>query len=176
MSPSLTATPAHRHPVVSFDTTIDAQPPPGCSDAEAAIITTLRSRVPGLKLYTRSSPQYEVLRGCYNKHVTARPLVICRPATVAQLQDVVRTVRSLGGDVPLGVRCGGHDVFGRGCVADSVTVDMRELDALVLDQEGRTVAVGGGVIGKNLVGFLDAHGLGTAGGFAGEVGWTAWAA
>ncbi|KAI6764212.1 hypothetical protein HG530_008001 [Fusarium avenaceum] len=157
----------YRHDVTPFDTTQDAQ-----THGNPAL-DKLKDAIPDLKIYTRSSPRYETLRGVYNKLVTAKPLALCRPTSVAQVQAIVKATTGL--DVPLGVRCGGHDVFGRGCIADSITIDMRELDTQELAQDKKTVTVGGGITSKNLVGFLGLHGLCTSNGFAGEAGWTSWA-
>ncbi|KAI5456771.1 hypothetical protein BGZ63DRAFT_428877 [Mariannaea sp. PMI_226] len=161
------ATAPFRHEVMPFDLRKDAK-----ADG-SQVVEKLLEALPDLKIYTRTSPRYESLRGVYNKLITAEPLVICRPITVSQIQTIVKTVSVLG--VPLGVRCGGHDVFGRGCIADSVTIDMRELDTQELAEDKKTVTVGGGITSKNLVGFLGSHGLCTSNGFAGEAGWTSWA-
>lgn len=156
-----------RHPDISFDPAQDAQ------SGDNPVINALCKEVPGLKIYSRSSPHYEALRQVYNTLITAKPLVVCRPQTIAQVQAIVKIVKRLG--VPLGVRCGGHDVWGRGCVVDSVTIDMRELDEQRLAEDKKTVFVGGGVTSDNFVGFLNTHGLCTANGTAGHVGWTGWA-
>lgn len=162
----IAATP-FRHDAITFDPAHDAQ------TSGSRIIEKLLAAVPDLKVYARTSPRYEALRGGYNKLITAKPLVICRPASVAQVQAIVKTATVL--EIPIGVRCGGHDVFGRGCIADSITIDMRELDTQELAQDKKTVTAGGGITSKNLVGFLASHGLCTSNGFAGEVGWTSWA-
>ncbi|RJE18772.1 FAD binding domain protein [Aspergillus sclerotialis] len=165
---SFTAPNQYRHVPTPFHPDVDAQSP-------EPIIQTLLSLDSSLKLYARSSPQYASLRGVYNKLVTAEPLAICRPTTIEQVQLIVRTVSSTGGKVPLGIRCGGHDVWGRGCIADSITIDMREMDAQTLANDHESVCIGGGVTSRNLVNFLDSHGLCTANGTAGNVGWTGWA-
>lgn len=156
-----------RHQNFPFDPAQDA--PSG----EHPAIDALREQLPDLKIYSKSSPQYASLRQVYNTLITAEPAVICRPQTNAQVQAVVGLVRALG--LPLGVRCGGHDVWGRGCIADSVTIDMRELDEQRLSTDKKTVFIGGGVTSDNFVAFLDTHGLCTANGTAGHVGWTGWA-
>ncbi|KAF4972079.1 hypothetical protein FZEAL_9672 [Fusarium zealandicum] len=161
------ATSSFRHDVMPFDKARDA-PTDSCKVARQ-----LLEAIPDLKLYTRSSPGYEFLRGVYNKLITAKPLVICRPTSISQTQAIVKTASGL--NVPVGVRCGGHDVFGRGCIADSVTIDMRELDSLELSDDKTTVVAGGGITSKNLVGFLGSHDLCTSNGLAGEAGWTSWA-
>lgn len=163
---SLTADEAFRHEKEAFDASVDAQGP-------EPIIHTLLTAIPGLKLYTRLSPRYEALRGVFNKLIKAQPLVICRPTSVSQICAIV----CVAGEqkVPLCVRCGGHDVWGRGCIADSITIDMREMDSQTLAEDKQTVRIGGGVTSRNFVGFLDTHGLCTANGTAGNVGWTGWA-
>ncbi|KAB5542441.1 FAD binding domain-containing protein [Coniochaeta sp. 2T2.1] len=164
---SFTATSAHRHEVIPFDAAQDAQP------GGSRVIEALLSNVPGLKLFTRASPRFEALRAVYNTLITSQPLVVCRPTTVEQVQGIVRTVAGSG--TRIAVRGGGHDVWGRGCVADSVTIDLRELDGQVLAADKTSVKVGGGVTSDNFVAFLDDHGLCTAQGTAGTVGWTGWA-
>ena len=149
-----------------FDATVDAQ-------GSEPVVQHLLATVPDLKLYTPSSPRYEALRGMYNKLITAQPLVICRPTNVSQIQVIVRIAAEHR--TPLAVRCGGHDVWGRGCIANSVTIDMREMDSQLLAEDKQTVRIGGGVTSRNFVGFLDTHGLCTANGTAGNVGWTGWA-
>ncbi|GKU22902.1 unnamed protein product [Fusarium langsethiae] len=157
----------YRHVMMPFSAEQDAQ-----THGNSAL-AKLTDAIPDIKIYTRSSPHFETLRGVYNKLITAQPLAICRPTSVAQVQAIVKAVSGLG--VPLRVRGGGHDVFGRGCIADSVTIDMRELDTQELSQDKKTVRVGGGITSKNVVGFLGLHNLCTSNGFAGEAGWTSWA-
>ena len=141
--------------------------------AGSEIVQHLHNIDPALKLYTPSSPQYESLRSVYNKQITARPQAICRPTTVAQVQAVVQASTQLG--VPLAVRAVGHAFFGQSCVSDSVLLDMREMDSLSLAPDSKTVQIGGGTLTRNLIGFLDTHGLLTASSAAGCVGWTGWA-
>ncbi|EZF36477.1 hypothetical protein H109_03656 [Trichophyton interdigitale MR816] len=170
-SAPFSSTVEQRQEAAPFDPAVDAQ-------GAEPIIQTLKSLDSSLKLYTRSSPHYERLRGCFNKLITARPLVICRPVTVEQVQLIVRAVGDLaGGDgcPPLAIRGGGHDVWGRGCIADSVTIDVRELDKATLAEDKQSVTVGGGILSGNLVGFLNTHGLCTSNGTAADVGWTGWA-
>lgn len=100
--------------------------------AGSEIVQCLRHLDSALKVYSPSSPNYEALRSVYNKQITARPQAICRPTTVAQVQAIVRASTELG--VPLAVRAIGHAFFGQSCVADSVMLDMREMDSLTLFQ------------------------------------------
>lgn len=163
-----TAPTEYRHESVPFDPAVDVKGAP-------PVVDSIRAADSTLKVYTRSSPNYEVLRGMYNKLITAQPLAICRPTTIEQVQIIVRAARSASPPVPLGIRCGGHDVYGRGCTADSISIDMRELDHQTLSNDRQSIRFGGGVTSQNLVGFLDTHGLCTANGTAGNVGWTGWA-
>ena len=163
-----TASTEYRHEPAPFDPAVDVK------NADP-VVDSIRAADSSLKVYTRSSPNFEALRGMYNKLVTGQPLAICRPTTVEQVQIIVRAARSATPPVPLGIRCGGHDVYGRGCTPDSVTIDMRELDTQSLASDRQSIRIGGGVTSQNLVGFLDTHGLCTANGTAGNVGWTGWA-
>ncbi|OGE58232.1 hypothetical protein PENARI_c001G11611 [Penicillium arizonense] len=163
-----TAPTEYRHESVPFDPAVDTENSP-------PVVDSIRATDSTLKVYTRSSPNYEALRGLYNKLITDQPLAICRPKTIEQVQIIVRAARSANPPVPLGIRCGGHDVYGRGCTPDSVSIDMRELDHQTLSTDRQSIRLGGGVTSRNLVGFLDTHGLCTANGTAGNVGWTGWA-
>ncbi|OOQ87502.1 FAD binding domain-containing protein [Penicillium brasilianum] len=165
---SLIAPPEHRHEPSPFDPAVDIKDAP-------SIITALNAADPSLKVYTRSSPNFETLRGVYNKLITHQPLAICRPQTIEQIQLIVRTARAANPPVPIVPRCGGHDVYGRGLKPDSLSIDMRELDTQTLAEDRQSVRIGGGVTSQNFVGFLDEHGLCTANGTAGNVGWTGWA-
>ncbi|KAM5466569.1 hypothetical protein MauCBS54593_005826 [Microsporum audouinii] len=167
-STPFSATAEHRQEPTPFDPAVDAQ-------GSEPIVQTLQSLDSTLKLYTRASPHYGSLRGCFNKAIAAEPLVICRPVSVEQVQLIVRTVGGLPDGPPLAVRGAGHDVWGRGCIADSVTIDVRELDGQTLAEDKQSVSIGGGVLSGNLVGFLNTHGLCTSNGTAGNVGWTGWA-
>lgn len=167
-TPSFIAPAEHRHEPSSFDPTIDTKDAP-------SIVTTLRTADDTLKIYTRSSPNFETLRGLYNKLITHQPLVICRPQTIEQIQLIIRTARAANPPIPVVPRCGGHDVYGRGLKPDSISIDMRELDTQLLAEDRESIRIGGGVTSQNFVGFLDNHGLCTANGTAGNVGWTGWA-
>lgn len=163
---SLNAGAGFRNLQTPFDPTVD------CA-TESEIVQHLRHLDSALKVYTPSSPNYETLRSVYNKQISARPQAICRPTTVAQVQAIVRASTQLG--VPLAVRAIGHAFFGQSCIADSVMLDMREMDSLTLSHDLKTVNVGGGVLTRNLIGFLDTHDLVTASSTAGCVGWMGWA-
>ncbi|CAG8275035.1 unnamed protein product [Penicillium salamii] len=165
---SFTASTEYRHESAPFDPAADVKNAP-------PVVDSIRAADSTLKVYTRSSPNFEGLRGMYNKLITGQPLAICRPTTVEQVQIIVRAARSATPPIPLGIRCGGHDVYGRGCTPDSVSIDMRELDHQTLSSDRQSIRFGGGVTSQNLVGFLDTHGLCTANGTAGNVGWTGWA-
>lgn len=164
---SLTASSSHRQAAEPFHAEIDAK-----ADGNA-IIEALIANVPGLKLYTRSSPRYEELRAVYNLRVTSKPLVVCRPTTIEHVQGIVKTASSL--KAPLAIRAGGHDLWGRACIEDSVTIDMRELDSQELAEDKQSIKIGGGILSGNFVSFLDTHGLCTVQGTAQHVGWTGWA-
>lgn len=155
-----------RNVKTSFDPEVDAV-------AETKLVQHLCQLDSSLKVYTPSSPQYETLRGVYNKQITARPQAIVRPTTVTQVQAVVRMASTLG--VPLAVRAVGHAFFGNSCVEGSVMLDMREMDSLTLSPDSKTVKVGGGALTRNVTGFLDGHGLVVTASNCASIGWTGWA-
>lgn len=99
------------------------------------------------------------------------PSFIAKPATVKQVQDLVRALRPylLDGSVQVAVRgTGGTPFAGSANIQNGVTIDTRGLKGINVGDG--TVEVGSGETWNTVYTELERHGLTTAGGRVGRVG------
>lgn len=153
---------------MDFSPSIDIgpTPPPQLED--------LISSLPNLKIYTRASPHFNALKIVWNmNYADAKPLALIRASNRAEVSTVVSFCAS--NELPLAIRSGGHDLFGRSVVPDAVILDIRELNSIELSEDKKTVTIGGGVQTGDLVNYLDERGLVTSVSLAGIVGHAGWA-
>ncbi|MFC7877110.1 FAD-binding oxidoreductase [Isoptericola sp. NPDC057391] len=100
--------------------------------------------------------------------VEQRPAAVVRPADTDAVVRAVRFARDAG--VEVSVRSGGHSVFGLGAADGALTLDLRGLDGVDLDAEGRTAWAGGGITAGAYSAAVGAAGLATPFGDTGSVG------
>lgn len=158
----------HFRKALAFDASIDigSQPPPQLKE--------LISSAPNLKIYTRSSPHFTNLKSIWNlQHTENNPLVLIRATSTEDVSTVIKFC--VANNLPLTVRSGGHDLWGRSNVTDAVILDVRELNDIKLAEDKQSVTIGGGVQTGPLIDFLDSHGLVTSCTLAGIVGHVGWA-
>lgn len=101
----------------------------------------LRERVTG-RVTTADDADYDAARRVWNGMVDRRPGAVVRVRDAADVATALAVARAHG--APVAVRGGGHSVAGNGTVADGVVVDLRDLAAVEVDVDARTVRVGGG--------------------------------
>ena len=75
-----------------------------------ALLAELRSTIPAGRVVT-DGPEYAKAAALFNAAVDVRPAVVVRCATTADVQAAIRASRNHG--VPISVRGGGHDFWGR---------------------------------------------------------------
>jgi FAD/FMN-containing dehydrogenase len=145
----------------------------------APLIAQLRD---DLVLYTRSSPHFKDVSRVWNRNNVAKPLAVARCLSTSAVQSVVSfcsgaaaKARGSGSSIPLVVRSAGHDGFNRSTLQDGLMLDVRGLDSITISPDRQSATIGGGVIGGNLIGFLDDHGLITPTGYCNTVGYVGWA-
>lgn len=138
-----------------------------------SILRELITSHPRLKIYTSSSPSFKSLKAIWNlNYITNSPLALIRPNS-SEVSIVVKYCSV--NKIPLAVRSGGHDLWGRSLPNDGIILDIRELNSIVLAEDRKSVIIGGGVQTGTLTAFLDTHGLVTATtpfGVVGQVGWS----
>jgi len=111
---------------------------------------------------------YAAARAIEPGGVEHRPAAIVRPTDADAVARAVRFARDAGAEVS--VRSGGHSVFGLGAGDGALTLDLRGMDALELDAEGRTAWAGGGITAGAYSRAAGDHGLATPFGDTGTVG------
>lgn len=143
------------------------------TDVDLPPLRDFLSGKPHIHHATPSSPDYDSLRATYIINDALRPAMVVRPQSA---DDVAQLVAVLAAHtIPFTVRTGGHDMFGRSVVRDTVTIDMRDVTHVEIDREARTARVGGGVIVSDLATQLGRQNLATACTTIPVVGFAGWA-
>ncbi|TIC13950.1 FAD-binding domain-containing protein [Wallemia mellicola] len=141
---------------------------------ESSILHDFKNFVPGLPIYTTPlSPEFQHSCEFYNRSLTYQPLAVVQPHKAEEISQVVQFCKAKG--IPVVIRSGGHDFFGRSLVAGSILIDMRSMDSIIIEPDRASVRVGGGVISGDLQQVLDSHRLFTPTGQAKSVGYVSWA-
>ena len=130
-------------------------------------IPDLRAALDG-KLITPDSPDYDAARAVRTGGIDRRPLVIVLPANAGDIAHVVALARVTG--IPLAVRSGGHSHAGHSVVDGGIVLDLRDLNGLEIDVDGRTAWAGAGLTAAEYATATAPHGLATGFGDAGSVG------
>jgi FAD/FMN-containing dehydrogenase len=97
-----------------------------------------------------------------------RPAVIVRVADAADVSYVISLARETG--MQLAVRCGGHSGAGHSVSEGGIVLDLRDMKALEIDVDGRTVWAEAGLTAAELTAAAAAHGLAIGFGDTGSVG------
>ena len=111
---------------------------------------------------------YEEARQVWNAMIDRRPGLILRCTSTADVVAAVNVAREHG--LPPSVRCGGHNVAGKGMSEGGLTIDLSGLREVTVDPERKLVHAGGGC----LLGTVDAatapHALVVPAGIMSETG------
>ena len=140
---------------------------------DAPILVDLEKKNPQLRILTVSSENFRELSALYIKSNTSTPLAIVRPRTEEEVRKTIAftSLRS----IPLAVRVGGHDFLRRSGPDKAVVLDLRDLNAVTVTDDGEAAIIGGGILAQDLVDNLAKTGHATTVGFAPSVGWAGWA-
>ncbi|MEQ3552898.1 FAD-binding oxidoreductase [Pseudonocardia nematodicida] len=131
------------------------------------LLADLRAAIPAERVL-RSGPAYDASVRQFNDAIRTRPAVVVRCAATADVQAAVRAARR--SDVPLSVRGGGHDFWGRGLREGGVVVDLTGMREVRVDGAARVAEIGGGALSSDLVGAAEELDLTAVTGTAGSVG------
>ncbi|KAJ0129904.1 hypothetical protein HZ326_26994 [Fusarium oxysporum f. sp. albedinis] len=137
------------------------------------LIDALKAQAEGLEVLGRQDSKFDDRCLYYNRSLNYLPLAIVRPTKADQVSKVVSFCTAQ--NIPLAVRSGGHDFYGRSLVDNGVVVDMRSLSSVNVADDQKSASVGGGVIAGDLQQALAKHGLFTPTGQAKTVGYVSWA-
>lgn len=129
--------------------------------------TPLASEISG-RVITPADPEYDELRKVKLGGVDARPAAIVRVASAEDVARANRHARDAG--LELAVRSGGHSGAGHGTVDGGLVIDVRDMNAIEIDPEGRTAWVGSGATAAEVTTAAAEHGLAVGFGDTGSVG------
>jgi FAD/FMN-containing dehydrogenase len=141
-------------------------------DPTLTALESFLSQHPAIKYATPTSPNYASLRATYNLDNISSPLAIVRPQNAEDVAAIVKYATSQG--INFVVRSGGGNLFGKSQVQGAITIDMRDINFVEVEQHKTSAKVGGGVLMGDLGTALDKEGLATAVGtipFVGFIGW-----
>lgn len=151
--------------------------PPGVSKAELSIdfpdLLPLVELSPTILIYTRSSSHFNSVWLAPNCRASMQPRAIVRPRTDGEVSHILSLASAK--HLPLTVRGGGHDSYGRSTLADGLVLCTRALDIMTLTADKKCVTIGGGVIAGKLLTFLSLHNVFVPMGYCSSVGYTGWA-
>jgi FAD/FMN-containing dehydrogenase len=140
---------------------------------EAELMTTtalphsLRHRRDG-DLLTPDDPRYDASRSVWNAMIDHRPAAIARCKSSADVVAAIRLAREH--DLEIGVRCGGHNIAGLAVPDGGLMIDLRPMDAVVVDPERRRARVQGGALLGALDRAAQSYGLTTTAGNVSHTG------
>jgi FAD/FMN-containing dehydrogenase len=130
------------------------------------LASALRGRV-----VTPANPDYDALRMVSLANFDARPAAVVRVANAADVAAVINFAQAT--DLPLAIRSGGHSVIGGSGVDGGLVMDLRDLNAIEIDETDKTAWIGAGLTAgevsaavterKLIIGFGDAATVGVGG-------------
>lgn len=136
----------------------------GSIDTAAA---RLQERMAG-QLLRVGTTEYEQARPVWNGMIEARPALIARCASTADVAAVVGFAAE--NDLALAVRGGGHNVAGLGTCEGGIVADLSGMQSVRVDPAQRLARVQGGATWGVLDAATQAHGLATPGGLVSTTG------
>ena len=122
----------------------------------------------GGELVRPSDANYDEARAIWNGAHDARPAVIARCASTADVRHAIGFARSEGLEVA--VRGGGHSIPGFSSCDGGIVIDLSPMKGIEVDPSGRTVVAEGGVLWNELDAVTQEHGLATTGGLVSTTG------
>jgi len=130
------------------------------------LASALRGRV-----VTRKDADYDELRAVALANFDEHPAAVIRVANAADVAAVINFAQAT--DLPLAIRSGGHSTVGGSGVTGGIVVDLRDLNAIDIDEATKTAWIGSGLTAgevsaavtarKLIIGFGDAGTVGVGG-------------
>ena len=130
-------------------------------------IDRLRADVRGTVI-TPDDPTYDAARRVVPGDVDGHPAAIVRVADADDVAAVIALARESGAE--LAVRCGGHSGAGHSTTEGGVVIDLRDLKAIDVDPESRTLWAEGGATAIEVTSAAAEHDLAIGFGDTGSVG------
>lgn len=100
------------------------------------------------KLVLPADAEYDTVRKVYNGMIDKRPAMIAQCADVDDVKTCVNFARE--NKILLAIRGGGHNAGGLGICDDGLVVDLSSFKSIDINEEDKTVKVGGGCLLKEI--------------------------
>jgi FAD/FMN-containing dehydrogenase len=146
-----------------FNFFADCQTAPNCMDFSTIL--------PG-KVHFPGSTEYEASVASYfflNERL--QPACVVSPSSVEEVASIVQKIAASPSNTTFSIRSGGHAPnVGAANARGGVTIDLRELNAVSVSQDGTTVSIGGGARWEQVYPILDPQNLGVVGARISNVG------
>jgi FAD/FMN-containing dehydrogenase len=126
----------------------------------------LEERLAG-RLSRPGNEAYAAAAAIWPKPTGDMPRAIAHCRSAEEVQAAVRAARDT--QIPLSVRCGGHDWAGR-ALCGGLVIDLSLMGGTILNRERRSAEIGGGARAMDVTAATDNDGLAVAMGAVGEVG------
>lgn len=143
------------------------------ADIQLASLETFLKSHPNITYATPSSPNYDSLREIFCLDCKAVPLAIVRPQTAEDVSLLVKYAKSQG--IKFVVRTGGHSLFGYSMADGAMTIDLRDISHVKVEEGKLSAKIGGGTLLGDIATQLLKHGLVTPTGTVPSVGYVGWA-
>lgn len=119
------------------------------SQSRESVIEAFLQQHPDIPYVVASSPGYAKLRATFIVDNLAVPATIARPQTTDYVSVIVSFC--VFRNVPLVVRSGGNNLFGKSQVYGALTIDMRDIKYCQVDDTKTSAKIGGGILAGTLV-------------------------
>jgi FAD/FMN-containing dehydrogenase len=134
---------------------------------EAAAVQEFQASLRGA-LVLPNDQGYEEARKVWNGMIDKQPAMIARCAGVADVVSAVNFARTH--ELPLAVRCGGHNVAGKATCDGGIVIDLSPMKGIRVDPKARTARAQGGVTWGEFDRETQLFGLATPGGVVSTTG------
>ncbi|KAF5371134.1 hypothetical protein D9758_004133 [Tetrapyrgos nigripes] len=143
---------------------------------DAPQLLPLQDSLPSLAIITSSSDVFTAAKSGFQvdlppDHV---PLAVVRPKATGEVSTIVRFATSSTPRVPITVRSGSHDFWGRSSAKGALVIDMRQINSVTVASDRKSATVGGGILAADLLTQLEPHNLLATTGVCPSVGFCGW--
>jgi FAD/FMN-containing dehydrogenase len=133
----------------------------------APAVDELRAKVEG-EVITPEDSAYEEARLVWNGMIDRRPALVVRCASAEDVVAALAVAREHG--LLVSVRCGAHSTPGYSSCDGGLVIDLRPMNRVQVDAQGRTARVQGGAVWAELDAATQEHGLAVTGGRVSDTG------
>jgi FAD/FMN-containing dehydrogenase len=147
--------------------TVSTTRPEGALADTGQLIDDFRGRLAG-RVIGPDDADYDAIRQVLNGAFDGRPALIVRVASDDDVSTAIGVARETG--LELAIRSGGHSAAGHSTTDDGIVIDLRDMRAIDLDSEAKTMWAESGLSALEVTEAAAAKGLAIGFGDTGSVG------